>query len=83
MAGYRLAGGNADDLTANQELFVALVAYEQIKFQARLAGAEIKDSPRRSSKEDRYGELLERRRQMKEMDAEFAGTIEACLNKRL
>jgi hypothetical protein len=88
VAGYRLADGNVDDLTCDQELFVAMVAYEQIKFRARLAGADVKDNPRRSSgnsdrKQDRYGELLEKRRKMKEMDLQFAGTIDQCLNKRL
>jgi hypothetical protein len=59
------------------------VAYEQMKFQARLAGAEIKDSPKRSSTTDPYGEILERRKIMKEMHDEFASTIEQSLNKRL
>lgn len=57
------------NLTANQELFVALVAIEQIKLGAKMAGAEVKERPRKGRKKgkDAYGELLERRARMAEM----------------
>lgn len=50
-----------------------MVATEQIKMRAKLAGAEIKESPRRRSKhgEDPYGEMLARRNEMKALDSEF------------
>ena len=84
LAGYRLASGNIDDLTYNQEIFISLVAAEQIKFQARLAGAEIKDKPRRGkSGTDEYGELLERRARMKQMDEEFSKNMDQFINKPL
>lgn len=73
-----------DDLTFNQEIFVALAASEQIKFQARLAGAKIDDKPhRRKSGRDEYGELLERRARMKQMDEEFSRDLEKFVNKPL
>lgn len=64
---------------------MALVASEQITLQARLAGAKIDDKPsrRRSSTKDEYGEILERRRRMKELDAEFSKDISKFLNKPL
>ena|GEM_PF-1650231 len=84
IAGYRLAGGNADDLTPNQELFVALVAEEQTMFQARLAGADAKERPRKSRKsEDPYGDLLEKRAELKRMDEEFRKNPNDFLNKPL
>lgn len=84
IAGYRLAGGNADDLTPNQELFVALVAEEQTMFQARLAGADVKERPRKSRKsEDPYGDLLEKRAELKRMDEEFRKNPDEFLNKPL
>jgi hypothetical protein len=66
-------------------LFVALVASEEIKFRARLAGAKVDDKPsrRKSSSKDAYGEILERRKRFKEMDEEFAKHPEDFLNKRL
>jgi hypothetical protein len=49
-----------------------MVATEQIKLRARLAGAEIKDGPRRRRKgEDPYGDMLARKKKMKAMGAEF------------
>jgi hypothetical protein len=73
-----------DDLTFNQEIFVALAASEQIKFQARLAGAKIDDKPRhRKFGKDEYGELLERRARMKRMDDEFLRNREKFVNKPL
>jgi hypothetical protein len=49
-----------------------MVATEQIKLQARLAGAEVKDGPRRRRKgEDPYGDMLARRQKMKALGAEF------------
>ncbi len=73
-----------DDLTCDQEIFVSLVATEQIKFQARLAGAKIDDKPRRrKSGKDEYGELLERRARMKQMDEEFSKNMEQYVNKPL
>lgn len=84
IAGYRFAGGNADDLTPNQELFVARVAEEQIKFQARLAGTKVEDRPRRARQsDDPYGEMLKRREMMRQMDAEFRKNPEQFLNKPL
>ena len=63
---------------------MALVASEEIKFRARLAGAKVDDKPsRRNSKGDAYGEILERRKRFKEMDEEFAKHPEDFLNKRL
>jgi hypothetical protein len=60
-------------LTANQELFVAMVATEQIKMRARLAGAEVKEGPRRKGRkgEDPYGKVLARRKEMQALDSEF------------
>lgn len=67
-AGYRLAGGEVSNLTANQEIFVALVAIEQIKLSAKMAGAEVKERPRKQEKgKDAYGEMLERRARMADM----------------
>ena len=84
IAGYRFAGGNADDLTPNQELFVALVAEEQTMFQARLAGADVKERPRKARKgQDPYGDILERRERMKRMDEEFGKNPDKFLNKPL
>lgn len=50
-----------------------MVATEQIKMRAKLAGAEIKESPRRRSRkgEDPYGEMLARRKEMKSLGSEF------------
>jgi hypothetical protein len=50
-----------------------MVATEQIKMHARLAGAEIKEGPSRRSRkgEDPYGEMLARRKEMKAMGEEF------------
>jgi hypothetical protein len=51
---------------------VALVATEQIKMKARLAGAKVEDKPRKGRKgEDAYGEVLARREKMKSLDSEF------------
>ena len=66
---------------------MALVASEEIKFRARLAGAKVDDKPsnrnRKTTNDDPYGEILERRKRFKEMDAEFARNPEAFLNKTL
>jgi hypothetical protein len=41
--------------------------------RARLAGAKIDDQPsRRKTKDDAYGEILDRRKRFKEMDEEFS-----------
>jgi hypothetical protein len=49
-----------------------MVATEQIKMRARLAGAEVKDSPRKGRKgDDNYGRVLARRKEMKALDSEF------------
>jgi hypothetical protein len=61
-----------DDLTLAQELLVAKIGAETIKFKARLAGAKIDDKPRRSSKNsDQYGKILEFRERMKSLAKEF------------
>lgn len=84
IAGYRFAGGNADDLTPNQELFVALIAEEQTIFQARLAGADVKERPRKSRKgEDPYGDMLQKRAEYARMDEEFRKNPDEFLNKPL
>jgi hypothetical protein len=71
-----------DDLTYNQELFVAMVASEQVKMRVRLAGGEVKEKPsRRKTKNDSYGELLEQRQRFKGMDAEFSKDPEQFMNK--
>ena len=71
IAGYRFCGGNLDDLTYNQELLVALIAEEQIKYQVKLAGGEVKENGRRRKKrrgkeDDAYGKQLELNKWMKE-----------------
>jgi hypothetical protein len=49
-----------------------MVATEQIKMRARLAGAEVKDSPRKGRKgDDHYGRVLAKRQEMKALDSEF------------
>ncbi len=50
-----------------------MVATEQIKMQARLAGAEVKDSPRRKGRkgDDPYGKVLAKRKEMQALDSEF------------
>ena len=51
-----------------------MVATEQIKMKARLAGAEVKDRPRKGRKgDDAYGAMLARRKEMKTLDSEFRG----------
>lgn len=51
-------------------------------FQARLAGADVKDRPRRARRgEDPYGEMLKRREMMRQMDEEFRKNPEQFLNK--
>jgi len=70
LAGYRLAGGCIDDLTCNQELFVALVAEEELRLKARLAGAKVPPARRHTSstgQRDNYGELLEQQKRMREL----------------
>jgi len=75
LAGYRFCSGNLDDLTYNQELLVALIAEEQIKYQVKLAGGEIKESGRRrrrkKKEEDRYGKQLELNKWMKDQAKAF------------
>ena len=76
IAGYRFCGGNLDDLTYNQELLVALIAEEQIKYQVKLAGGEIKETGRRRKKrrskdDDAYGKQLELNKWMKEQAKAF------------
>jgi hypothetical protein len=49
---------------------------EQLKFQARLAGAEVKDKPSKCKKkedEDEYGKMLEMRNKMK--DAAYTDSV--------
>jgi hypothetical protein len=49
-----------------------MVATEQIKMRAKLAGAEIKESPYRGKRgEDPYGDMLARRKEMRALDVEF------------
>jgi len=51
-----------------------------LKFQARLAGADVKDQPSRrkmSDSEDAYGKMLEFRQKLKRESVEFAD-ISAC-----
>lgn len=63
---------------------MVLVAEEQVMFQARLAGADVKDRPRRARRgEDPYGEMLKRREMMRQMDEEFRKNPEQFLNKPL
>jgi len=38
--GYRFANGNLEDLTYNQEILVARIAEEKIKYDVRLAGGK-------------------------------------------
>ena len=65
---------------------MALVASEEIKFRARLAGAKVDDKPsnrnRKTTNDDPYGEILERRKRFKEMDEDFAKHPEQYLNQR-
>lgn len=63
---------------------MALVAEELVMFQARLAGADVKDRPRKARKgEDPYGEMLKRREMMKQMDEELSRHPEMFFNKPL
>lgn len=63
---------------------MALIAEEQTLFQARLAGADVKARPRKARKgQDHYGEILEQRERMKQMDEEFRKHPEEFLNKPL
>lgn len=76
IAGYRFCGGNLDDLTYNQELLVALIAEEQIKYQVKLAGGEVKESGRRRKRkkaknDDAYGRQLELNKWVKEQAKAF------------
>jgi hypothetical protein len=77
--GYRFANGNLEDLTYNQEILVARIAEEKIKYDVRLAGGEVNDSPRRSKRalrrkkdtEDWYGQQLEFKKRLEESAKEF------------
>mgnify|MGYP001472157351 CR=1 FL=1 len=76
IAGYRFCGGNLDDLTYNQELLVALIAEEQIKYQVKLAGGEVKETGRRRKRkkaknDDAYGRQLELNKWVKEQAKAF------------
>ena len=81
LAGYKLAGGCIDDLTCNQELFVALVAEEELRLKARLAGAKVPPARRHTAstgKQDHYGELLEQQKRMLEQGKNEEEHIEKC-----
>ncbi len=78
LAGYRLADC-LDDLTADQEIFVALIASEHIRIQARLAGADVPPGKHRQrAGEDSYGKLLEEHSRLKELHNEFSNDLEKC-----
>ncbi len=81
LAGYRLAE-TIDDLTCDQEAFVGHVAFEMTKLKAKIAGAEIKDSPRQNPGEDSYGKLLERGN-YRDLQAKFAERLRQSANKPL
>jgi hypothetical protein len=58
---------------------VALVAEKQLTIQARLAGADVKDRPRRGKGKDSYGEMLKHRSRMRDLQQEFRGSIDKCM----
>jgi hypothetical protein len=61
---------------------VTIIGTEMFKLQARLAGADIPPR-RRKSKGDEYGEMLERRHQMREWAEEFEPTLKDIVDKPL
>ncbi len=56
---------------------MALAASEQIRIQARLAGADVTPGRHRAG-DDSYGKLLEERRRLTELHNEFSHDIEKC-----
>ncbi|MHB8123465.1 MAG: hypothetical protein ACYDG4_15080 [Desulfuromonadaceae bacterium] len=71
------------DLTETQERFIAIVGIELFYIQARLAGAENIPERRKKQSGDKYGDMLARREQMKELEEEFLPNLQEYVNKPL